>query len=464
MTPAGRDRGHDVKRVIALIDGEHYPPVVRFALAALGNETEVVAAVFVGGTEKVDLASGFESYGVPVLSEQDPAAALVDGIERYRPDAVVDLSDEPVLSAADRFSLASVALGHGVEYRGADFTFVPPRARVEPCTPTLGIIGTGKRVGKTAVSAYVARALKAAGHDIVVLAMGRGGPAEPEVIHGEAVSLTTPDLLELARQGKHASSDNYEDAVMSRVTTVGCRRCGGGLAGDTYFSNVPDGAKLADALGKELIVLEGSGAAIPPVHADATIVVVSASRGVGYVRDYFGPYRVRRADLAVISSAEEPLCTPDDVEALRAAITAVKPELPVVATTFRPAPIEPVEGRRVLFATTAPAAIASRLADHLEAEYGCEVVAVSTALSDRARLRADLAANAGRFDTLLTELKAAAIDVVAAAGEEAGVPTVLCDNVPVAVDGHDLDRLIERAFETALARGVERKGRSGSGA
>lgn len=453
-----------MKRVVALIDGEHYPPVVRFALAALGNDAEVVAAVFVGGTEKVDLANGFEAYGVPVLAGEDPAALILNAIDRHAPDAVVDLSDEPVLSAADRFSLASLVLGRGVEYRGADFSFMPPRPRVQPCTPTLGIIGTGKRVGKTAVSAYVARALKAAGHDIVVLAMGRGGPAEPEVIHGDEVSLTTPDLLELARQGKHASSDNYEDAVMSRVTTVGCRRCGGGLAGETYFSNVPDGARLADTLGKQLMVLEGSGAAIPPVHADATIVVVSAHRGVGYVRDYFGPYRVRRADLVVISSAEEPLCTPDELDALRRAIASVAPEVPVVATTFRPAPIEPVEGRRVLFATTAPQPVVPRLTEYLESEYGCEVVAVSTALSDRAHLRADLAANAGRFDTLLTELKAAAIDVVAAAGEEAGVPTVLCDNVPVAVDGHDLDRLVERTYELALQRGAQRKQRSGSGA
>jgi arylsulfatase A-like enzyme len=40
--------------MVALIDGEHYPPVVRFALSALAGEHEVAAAVFLGGTEKVD--------------------------------------------------------------------------------------------------------------------------------------------------------------------------------------------------------------------------------------------------------------------------------------------------------------------------------------------------------------------------------------------------------------------------
>lgn len=444
--------------VVALIDGEHYPPVVRFALTALAQEHDVAAAVFIGGAEKVDLSAGLEAYGVPVLSGPDAVSAIMAAIERYEPDALIDLSDEPVLSAADRFRLATVALSHGVEYRGADFVFSPPRDRIVPCTPTLGIIGTGKRVGKTAVSAYVARTLKAAGRDIVVLAMGRGGPGEPEIIHGEQVALSTADLLELARQGKHASSDNYEDAVMSRVTTVGCRRCGGGLAGETFFSNVPEGARMADSLGKELMVLEGSGAAIPPVRADASIVVIGAGRGVGYVRDYFGPYRIGRADLAVIASAEEPIASAAQTEEIREALARIAPELPVVTTTFRPVPVEPIAGKRVLFATTAPPAIAPRLAEHLEAEHDCEVVAVTTALSDRVRLRADLAEHAGRFDVLLTELKAAAIDVVAAAGEQAGVPTVLCDNVPVAVDGHDLANLIGRVAELSIERGEQRKG------
>lgn len=447
-----------MSRVIALIDGEHYPPVVRFALSALGQEHTVVAAVFLGGTEKVDLSAGLDLYGVPVIAGLDPATAIRTAIERYEPDALIDLSDEPVVSATDRFALANVALTAGVEYRGADFVFTPPRARVVPCTPTLGIIGTGKRVGKTSVSAYVARTLKAAGTDVVVLAMGRGGPSEPEVIHGDRVALSTGDLLALARQGKHASSDNYEDAVMSRVTTVGCRRCGGGLAGETYFSNVPDGARVADGLGKRLMVLEGSGAAIPPVHADASIVVVPAGRGVGYVRDYFGPYRIRRADLAVIAFAEEPMATPAEIDALRKAIADVAPDLPIVATTFRPIPIEPVEGRRVMYATTAPPAIAPVLSAHLEERFGCRVVAVTTSLSDRRRLREDLAREAGRFDVLVTELKAAAIDVVAAAGEDIGVPTVLCDNVPVAVDDRDLARLVIGVAEQAIERGSQRRG------
>lgn len=446
-----------MSRVVALIDGEHYPPVVRFALDELAQVHEVVGAAFVGGTEKVDLERGLGTYGVPVFMSELPEQAVLQAIEQCRPEALVDLSDEPVLSSADRFRLASVALQRGVGYFGADFRFDAPPPHLITQTPTLSVVGTGKRIGKTAVSAYVARTLKAAGRDVVVLAMGRGGPADPEVIHGERVKLTTADLLALAREGAHASSDNYEDAVMSRVTTVGCRRCGGGMAGETFFSNVPQGARLADTLGKELILLEGSGAAVPPVSADASVLIVPAGRGLGPIRDYFGPYRLSQADLVVIAFAESPVASPAEVAELKDYIRHTHPELPMVATTFRPSPVEPIAGRRVLYATTAPVQVSERLARHLELEAGCEVVAVSPHLSNRALLREDIRRHAGKFDTLVTELKAAAIDVVAAAGEEAGVPTVLCDNVPVALDGQDLCELVSRAAATAIERGASRK-------
>ncbi|KAF0208933.1 MAG: 2,3-diphosphoglycerate synthetase [Actinomycetota bacterium] len=436
---------------VALIDGEHYPPVVRSALEALAEEYHVVAAAFVGGTEKVDPASG-DAYGVPVVRAATAADALRMAIEQYWPQVIVDLSDEPILSAADRFRLASIALEAGVTYRGADFIFTPPSASLVLQTPTLAIIGTGKRVGKTAFSAYVARHLKASGRNVVVLAMGRGGPAEPELIRGDEVALTTEDLLALAALGKHASSDNYEDAVMSRVTTVGCRRCGGGMAGETFFSNVEEGARLADGLGKDLVMLEGSGAAIPPVAADATILVVGASQGAGYIRDYFGPFRVARADAVIIAGVGDASARAEEVAEIRSAIHELRPDVPVVAITLRPAPIEPVEGRRVFFATTAPAAVLPTLVRYLEDTYSCTVVAASAHLSNRTLLRADLAAAVGTFDVLLTELKAAAIDVVAAAGAEAGVPTVLCDNLPVTVDGDDIGPVIDTTVALAFER------------
>jgi len=127
----------------------------------------------------------------------------------------------------------------------------------------------------------------------------------------------------------------------------------------------------------------------------------------------------------------------------------------VVEVTFRPAPIAPIAAKRVFFATTAPAPVAATLAAYLDAEYDCEVVGTSANLSNRALLRADLAAHVGGFDVLLTELKAAAIDVVAETGEELGVPVVLCDNVPLAVDGSDVGALVEAVAASAIARHAE---------
>ena len=96
-------------RAVALIDGEHYAPVVRDALRALPYEW--VGAIMVGGTEK--LREGAD-YGVP----------LIDGFGAA--EVVVDLSDEPVLGPAARMRWASRALAAGLPYIGADFRFDPP--------------------------------------------------------------------------------------------------------------------------------------------------------------------------------------------------------------------------------------------------------------------------------------------------------------------------------------------------
>src|ERR1041385_9145494 len=118
-------------RAIALVDGEHYPPVVREALRSLPYEW--VGAILVGGTEKL---RGAPEYGVP----------LVDGCAGA--EIVVDLSDEPVLGPAERMRWASRALAAGLAYVGADFRFDPPQYEAWERPPlTLAVIGTGKRVG-----------------------------------------------------------------------------------------------------------------------------------------------------------------------------------------------------------------------------------------------------------------------------------------------------------------------------
>jgi len=371
-----------VTRALVLIDGEHYAPVVRDALAELPYD--VVAALLVGGTEKL---RGGDDYGVP----------LVDSLDAVDADLVVDLSDEPVLGPRERMLWASRALALGLPYVGSDFRFDPPPfERVD--VPSLAVIGVGKRIGKTAVTGHVARALSC-DRRVVVVAMGRGGPVEPELIETPP---TLDELVALARSGRHAASDHLETAVLAGVPTVGCRRAGGGLAGATFVDNVLDGARLAASLDPDLVVFDGSGAALPPVAADARILVVN---GAHDVRAGLNAYRVLVSDLVVDTGGAD-----------RDAIASIA-DVPVVSAEMRLQPMGPLAGRRTAVFTTGPAQT-----DELDAE----VVHVSRNLADREALRAEL--ETVDADVYLVELKAAAIDVVAETALARGAEVVLAAN------------------------------------
>jgi len=427
------------RTAVVLVDGEHYPPVVRAALADLAARgTRAVAALMLGGTEKVAGHGAAVDLGVPTewvgrpADVQAAAEALGVLLERVRPDVVVDLSDEPVVDARRRLRLASHALLAGVPFEGPDFRLTPPPRPRLARRPSVAVVGTGKRTGKTALTGEVVRQFTAAGRTPVVVAMGRGGPPEPVVIRaGDDVG---PErLLAIADGGAHASSDFYEDAATTGVATVGARRCGGGLAGAVGFSNVADAIRAAEELPGDLTVLEGSGAALPPAHADATVLVVAADADPELLGGYLGPYRLLLADLVVVTMAEPPRSSPHQVEAVLEVLRTFSRLSPVVRTVFRPVPLGPVTGTRVFFATTAPEAVTTGLAPYLQDRYGCEVVATSSHLADREALRADLRAAPG-FEVLLVELKAAAVDVAVRTATAEGARVVFCDNRPVAVD------------------------------
>jgi cyclic 2,3-diphosphoglycerate synthetase len=427
-------------KALALIDGEHYPEVVRAAFAELPYE--VAGAVLLGGTEK--LRAGLTDYGVPLY------ASLEEGLAAAGAEVVVDFSDEPVVDPPRRFRLAARALAAGLPYEGADFRFDPVPFAPLGC-PALAVIGSGKRVGKTAVAGHVARLLSRT-REVVVVAMGRGGPQDPVVAEA---SPTLDDLLQLSRAGAHAASDYLEDAALAGIVTVGARRCGGGLAGRPFFSNVEEAARLAASLGPDLVLLEGSGAAIPPVEASARIFVAGAHQDPEVVAGYLGAYRLLLSDLVVLTMAEEPLASFPKIERLRDAIAEVRQELPVVAAVLRPRPVESVAGRRVAFFSTAPAAIHGRLREHLEREHGAEVTLVSGSLARRDELRAELASRPARSaEVFLVEIKAAAIDVVAEAAAASGTPVVFSDNEVVALDGETLDERILALADAAVAEKV----------
>jgi cyclic 2,3-diphosphoglycerate synthetase len=377
--------------VIALIDGEHHPAAVRDALDRL----EPAGVVFCGGEEKLGPGPLERHYGRPV--DTDPEAAL----RRLAPgaEAVVDLADEPVLPASARLRLAALTLHLGLRYEAPGMWLQPPRyERVPFAGPKLAVIGTGKRTGKTAVAGHWATLLCEEGADPVIVCMGRGGPAEPRLAAAET---DLRDLLAIAEAGGHAASDYLEDAVLGGVRTVGCRRVGGGPAGEPAESNVAAGAALAASLEPGAIVFEGSGACIPPVEVDRTVCLVGAGPS-----EPFADYRLLRADLVLAADgADAP------AGALRFSLRSEPAEPP------------PGDARVALFTTGAPAVA------------GVEPVLASANLARRSALAGDLERAAReRCDVYLTELKAAAIDTVASRARAEGARVIFVRNRPVGVD------------------------------
>ena len=135
-----RGRGHVAPlamRCVAVIDGEHYAPVVRAALAELPYE--VVGALLAGGTEKL---RGGDEYGVP----------LGDRPRRGDRRMVAGRRLRPLRRAGARPARAACAREPGAR-RAACRTRGPTSASSRPSStpvgvPSLAVVGTGKRVGQ----------------------------------------------------------------------------------------------------------------------------------------------------------------------------------------------------------------------------------------------------------------------------------------------------------------------------
>jgi cyclic 2,3-diphosphoglycerate synthase len=443
-------------RALVLVDGEHYPSTTRWGLdtaRALGFEA--VACLLAGGFEKLGADRALDLGDLPVeVSGGSLREAVTAAIGRHRPEVVLDLSDEPVLGYRERMEVAAVVLAAGLRYVGPDFILDPPVRGASLPVPTLAVIGTGKRSGKTAVAGEAARMANGNGLRPVVVAMGRGGPPGPQVV--EAGTATVNHLLALVEAGEHAASDYLEDAVTTGVTTVGARRVGGGLAGRPFATNVREAAEAAAALGPGLVVLEGSGAAVPPVPWDAGVLVCQATLPQEYLGGYLGPYRVLLSDLVVFTMSRGPQGGPRDLSDLISHVRRLRPEARIAVTDLRPVCLGEVKERKVFFTTTAAEAALPELVASLEASSGCAVVGASHRLGDRAGLDADLRA-APAFDVLATELKAGAVDVAAVRARERGAEIVFVDNRPETLDGDgDVGDLLLETARMAVDRAKQR--------
>ncbi|HUW56990.1 MAG TPA: 2,3-diphosphoglycerate synthetase [Planctomycetota bacterium] len=455
-------------RTVVLIDGEHYLPVTKAALDDLRTRegADIIGAVFLGGMEKIGDISDLDVLGIPVVHDEDMLQAVRTALDRFRPDVVFDLSDEPVVNYRVRFALACQIVAAGVTYRGADFRFESPVYHAIPCVPSMTVLGSGKRVGKTAVAAHIARLLSgqedhtpARRFHPCIVTMGRGGPPEPQLIRGDQVTLTPEYLLKEADAGRHAASDHYEDALTARVPTIGCRRCGGGMAGVVFHSVVPEGAKLANTLDCDLQIYEGSGASVPPIATDVWVLTVGAHQPIDEITGYLGPYRVKRSDLILLTMCEPPGADAEKVERMAAALADINPAARIVRTVFRPRPLGDVAGRSLFYVTTAPPAMGDVLVHDIETRLGAKVTGVSHSLAKRPRLRKELgdALTKNPPDAVLVEVKAAGIDVATRMAHEHGVEVIYVDNIPKAVDGQDLAGLVDDAARLAVERFEDRR-------
>jgi len=156
---------------------------------------------------------------------------------------------------------------------------------------------------------------------------------------------------------------------------------------------------------------------------------------------YLNTYRLLRADLVVVTMAEDG----SGWERVRSAAREIVEEVDVLATVLRPRPLVDVRHRTVAYFCTAPPPAHALLASHLADAHGAKVVHVSGNLADRGALRNEL--EDVDAEVYLVELKAAAIDVVAEWGLAREAEVVLAANDVVQVaDGPPLD---EKLLEVA---------------
>jgi cyclic 2,3-diphosphoglycerate synthase len=177
--------------------------------------------------------------------------------------------------------------------------------------------------------------------------------------------------------------------------------------------------------------------------------VAGAHQDPEYIVGFLGAYRLLISDLLVLTMSEEPMADEGKVRGIVEGVREIKPDLVVIPTVFRPRPVGEIGGLRVAYVSTAPPAVLEKLARHLEERYACEVVAASGSLSERKRLVKDLDGIAGA-EAYLTEIKAAAVDVVTRRGAEEGKPVFYCDNDPA---GEGLDEELLRLAREAGAAG-----------
>src|SRR3989442_13751663 len=101
-------------KVVALVDGEHYPAVTRWGLAsARACGYEVLAAVAAGGIEKLPTDRRLDLGPAPVIQgASGPMAGLATAPREHPPEAGLGLPDETLPGHDGGVGLIAAAPGH----------------------------------------------------------------------------------------------------------------------------------------------------------------------------------------------------------------------------------------------------------------------------------------------------------------------------------------------------------------
>ena len=333
-------------------------------------------------------------------------------------EVVVDLSDEPVLGPPDRLRLASRALALGLPYVGADFRFDPPA--LEPFDlPSLGIVGTGKRVGKTAVAGHAARVARRA----LRRRRRRHGPRRAPGARGRR---------DAADRSTTCSRSRAPGATPPRTTSRTPRSPGSSrsaaaapAAGSPARRSSRTSTRAPRSPPSARRTSSSSRAAAPRSRRSRRAARARRRRRPApeVATGYLNAYRILVSDLVVLVRSAAASRRRDPRADRRAGARGAAP-------------------RRGRSSPSTGASRSSRPRPRTRAthragldEQGADVVHVSTSLARPRRLRAEL--ESVDADTYLVELKAAAIDVVAEAARRARRARSCCSATTSVAPGLD---------------------------
>ena len=143
------------------------------------------------------------------------------------------------------------------------------------------------------------------------------------------------------------------------------------------------------------------------------------------------------ADLIFITMCEEPMADKEKIGFLEKEIKKINPDAKIVKSIFRPKPLSDIKGRKIIVVMTAKNENASKIKNYIEQEHDCRVVKISFNLADRKKLKNELE-QYRNYDSILTELKAAAVDTVTDFAFSNKKDIFYMSNIPIILENKEI--------------------------